>query len=61
MFNNYFNICYRNITKNKGYSFINIGGLSIGMTLANLIGLWVYDELSYNKYYNYEQNNSSRS
>lgn len=37
--------------KNKGYSFINIGGLSLGMAVALLIGLWVYDELSFNQYH----------
>ena len=37
-------------------SFINIGGLTIGMTVAMLIGLWVYDELSFNKYHrNYDR------
>uniref|UniRef100_UPI00404A4757 ABC transporter permease n=1 Tax=Fulvivirga sp. TaxID=1931237 RepID=UPI00404A4757 len=47
----YFKIGYRNLSKNKGYSFINIGGLAIGMTVAILIGMWVYDELSFNKYH----------
>lgn len=52
----YFKIGYRNLSKNKGYSFINIGGLAIGMTVAILIGMWVYDELSYNKYHdNYDR------
>lgn len=42
--------------KNKGYSALNIGGLAVGMTVAMLIGLWVYNELSYNKYYqNYDR------
>ncbi len=52
MFRNYFKIGYRNLSKNKGYSFINIGGLAIGMTVAILISLWVNDELSYNKFHN---------
>jgi len=56
MFKNYFKIGYRNLVKNKGYSFINIGGLAIGMTVAMLISLWVYDELSYNKFHsNYDR------
>ena len=55
MFQNYFKIGWRNLLKNKGYSFINIGGLAIGMTVAMFIGLWVYDELSFNKYHkNYD-------
>ncbi len=44
-------IGYRNLLKNKAYSFINIGGLVMGMTVALLIGLWVNDELAYNKYH----------
>jgi hypothetical protein len=42
-------IAWRNLLRNKGYSFINIGGLATGMTVAMLIGLWMYDELSFNK------------
>jgi putative ABC transport system permease protein len=49
MIKSYFTIGWRNLLKNKGYSFINIGGLAIGMAVAILIGLWVYDELSYDK------------
>ncbi len=56
MFKSYFKIGWRNLLKNKGYSLINIGGLSVGMTVAILIGLWVYDELSFNKYHkNYDR------
>lgn len=52
---NYFKIALRNLVKNKVYSFINIGGLAVGMSVAILIGLWIYDELSYDKYHkNYE-------
>ena len=47
MFKNYFKLAYRNLIKNKGYSVINIGGLAVGIMVALLIGLWVYDELSY--------------
>jgi putative ABC transport system permease protein len=46
---------YRNITKNKTYSFLNIIGLSAGLACFSLIALWVSDELSYdqfNKNYN---------
>ncbi|MEM1135160.1 MAG: FtsX-like permease family protein [Bacteroidota bacterium] len=56
MFQNYFKIGWRNLIKNKGYSFINIGGLAIGMAVAILIGLWVYDELSFDRYHeNYNE------
>jgi putative ABC transport system permease protein len=51
MYKSYFKIGWRNLVKNKGYSFINIGGLAMGMAVAMLISLWVYDELSFNKYH----------
>ncbi|MEB2778181.1 ABC transporter permease [Algoriphagus sp. D3-2-R+10] len=55
MYKSYFKIGWRNLVKNKGYSMINIGGLALGMAVAIMIGLWVYDELSFNKYHdNYE-------
>ncbi|MDJ1505788.1 ABC transporter permease [Xanthocytophaga agilis] len=47
MLRNYLKIALRNLFKNKAYSFINIGGLAVGMCVATLIGLWVYDEVSY--------------
>ncbi|MEO6328928.1 MAG: FtsX-like permease family protein [Ginsengibacter sp.] len=49
MFKNYFKIAWRNLVRTKGYSSINIGGLAVGMAIAILIGLWIYDEVSYNK------------
>ncbi|CAG5005464.1 hypothetical protein DYBT9275_03586 [Dyadobacter sp. CECT 9275] len=56
MLKNYFKIAFRNLLKNKGYSAINIGGLAVGMAVAMLVGLWVYDELSFNKYHkNYDR------
>jgi ABC-type antimicrobial peptide transport system permease subunit len=51
MIRNYFKIAWRNLTGNKTYSAINIGGLAVGMTVAMLIGLWIYDELSFNRYH----------
>lgn len=51
MFQNYFKIGYRNLLRSKGYSFINIGGLATGMAVAMLIGLWIYDELSFDQYH----------
>jgi len=51
MFKNYFKTSWRNLLKNKAHSFINISGLSIGMAVAILIGLWIWDELSFNKYH----------
>lgn len=51
MFKNYLKIAWRNLLKNKGYSVINIGGLALGMAVTLIIGLWMYDELSYNSYF----------
>jgi ABC-type antimicrobial peptide transport system permease subunit len=51
MFRNYFKIAWRNLLKNKTAAVINIGGLSAGLTVAMLIGLWMYSELSYNHYH----------
>src|SRR5437868_2216020 len=51
MIKNYFTIAVRNLAKNKASSFINIGGLAVGMAVAILIGLWIYDELSFDKYH----------
>jgi tRNA(His) 5'-end guanylyltransferase len=56
MIKNYFKIAWRNLVRSKGYSAINIGGLAVGMAVAMLIGLWVYDELTFNKYHtNYDR------
>jgi len=56
MFKNYFKTAWRSFLKNKASSFINMGGLSVGMMVAILIGLWVWDELSFNKIHrNYDR------
>src|SRR5215217_6846351 len=56
MIKNYFVIAFRNLLKNKVYSFMNIAGLAVGIAVAMLIGLWVWDELSFNKYHkNYDR------
>lgn len=51
MLKNYCKIAWRHLLKSKLYSSINILGLSLGMAVTLLIGLWVWDELSYNHYY----------
>ena len=44
------------MVKNRASSFINIGGLAVGMAVAMLIGLWIWDELSFDKYHqNYDR------
>ena len=51
MFRNYFKTALRNLRKNKGFSFLNLIGLSLGMACAVLILLWVNDEMQYNKFH----------
>lgn len=50
MIKNYLKIALRNLRKGKTFSLINIFGLSVGLTCFMLIGVFVYDELSYDKY-----------
>ena len=50
MFQNYFKIALRNLLKHKGYSLINITGLSIGLACCMLIVLYVKDELQYDRF-----------
>src|ERR1700722_8690363 len=47
MLRNYIKTTFRNLWKNKTYSFLNIFGLAIGITCAALIFLWVEDEMNY--------------
>lgn len=55
MLRHYFKTAWRSLLRNRTYSLVNIGGLAIGMTVAILIGLWIYDECSYNTYFkNYD-------
>lgn len=51
MLKNYIVITLRNLFKNTTYSFINIAGLSIGITCSLLILLWVHDELSFDGFH----------
>jgi putative ABC transport system permease protein len=56
MLRNYLRIALRYMSRNKGYSFINIVGLSIGMAVFLLISLWVHDEFSFNRTFrNYDR------
>jgi len=49
MFKSYLKVAWRNLLKNKTYSFINIAGLAAGMAVAMIIGLWISDEVSANR------------
>ena len=51
MFENYMKVALRNITRHKGFSFINITGLAVGMACCILIFLWVEDERSYDQFH----------
>lgn len=51
MVRNYLKIAWRNVVGNKTFSIVNIGGLALGMTVAILIGLWIFDEFSFNKHH----------
>jgi putative ABC transport system permease protein len=56
MYKNYFTTSLRAMKKNKLHAAINIAGLSVGMTIAIIIGLWIKDELSYEKHFdNYDR------
>ncbi len=48
---NFFKIAWRNLLKNKSFSFINISGLAIGMATATLILLWIQHEVSYDNFH----------
>lgn len=50
MFRNYIKIAWRNLVKNKAFSFINVFGLSVGLTCFMFITAYVYNELSYDRY-----------
>jgi putative ABC transport system permease protein len=51
MLKSYIKIAWRNLMKNKTFSFINVFGLSIGLTCCLLISLYIYHELSYDSYH----------
>lgn len=51
MLKNYFKIAVRNLIKHKGYSFINISGLAIGIAACLLIFLYINDEVTFDKFH----------
>jgi predicted permease len=51
MFKNYLKIALRHLKMNKGYSLINLFGLSLGMACAVLILLWINDEVQFNRFH----------
>lgn len=56
MLKNYIKVAWRNLVNSRIYSIINITGLATGMAAALIIGLWVWDEVSFNTYHrNYDR------
>jgi hypothetical protein len=56
MLKNYIKTALRNLARSKSHSLINIMGLSVGMAVALLIGLWIYDEVSFDhNFANYDR------
>jgi putative ABC transport system permease protein len=51
MFRNYIKIALRNFKRHKGYSFLNVAGLAVGMACSILILLWVRDETGYDRFH----------
>lgn len=51
MIKNFFKIAWRNLLRNKGFSFINIAGLAIGIAAASLISIWLLNEVSYDRFH----------
>jgi len=51
MIKNYIKIAWRNLLKSKGFTFINIVGLAVGMASAAIILFWIQDELNFDRFY----------
>src|SRR5688572_19775774 len=51
MYKSYFKTAIRSMVKNKLHAFINVTGLSVGMAVSMIIGLWIIDELSYERHF----------
>jgi len=51
MFKNYLKIAFRNLSRQKFFSTINIVGLAIGLACSILLSLWIYDEYSYDRFH----------
>ncbi|MEE9443598.1 MAG: ABC transporter permease [candidate division Zixibacteria bacterium] len=51
MFRSYLIVAFRNIRKYKGYTFINVAGLAIGLACCMLISLWILNAMSFDKFY----------
>ena len=50
MIRNYIKTAFRGLMKNKGFTFINVFGLALGLAPCLLIVFYVFDEISYDRY-----------
>ena len=53
MFRSYLKAAIRNILRSKGFTFLNVGGLAIGMACCLLIVLWVQDDLAFDQFHHH--------
>jgi putative ABC transport system permease protein len=51
MLRNYLKVAFRNLWRSKSFSLLNIAGLATGMAAAILISLWIYNEVSYDRFH----------
>jgi putative ABC transport system permease protein len=51
MIRNYIRTAWRNLSKSRFYTLINVGGLSVGLTIGILLLLWIQDEFSYDTFH----------
>lgn len=51
MFRSYLKVTWRNFLKNKFFSLVNIAGLAVGLTCCILISLYIYHEVTYDRYH----------
>lgn len=51
MLKNYLKVAFRNLARSKGFTFINVSGLAVGMATAILIFVWIYHEVSFDTFH----------
>lgn len=51
MLKNYLKVAFRNIKRHKGYAFLNITGLAIGMAACVIIFLWIQTEMNFDRFH----------
>jgi ABC-type antimicrobial peptide transport system permease subunit len=51
MLRNYFKVAFRNLVRSKGFTFINVSGLAVGMATAIIIFVWIHHEVSFDTFH----------